>query len=395
MKRVLQSAVPNNRRGTAALLFGLMLPVFLGIVALAADTAVLTLARAQMYTAADAAALAGAQQLVDDARLTGTTQISTEMSHANTYSQSFGQANKVLNAAPIVNTNPDNHEGTGDIRIGYLDPTSPTATLNTSDGAKSRFNAVQVTLTRSSDHVAPVPTFFGQVMGFNGTTVNVKSTAIAWNYAVKGYRQKSGGGNINLLPIVLDVTTYNAMIAGITQDNYTWNPSTKTVTSGADGVTESVLYPVRSGSPGNWGTIKVGVSNNSTSTISDQIEYGITPAQMATYPNSTIQLDTSLTPPSITFEGNPGISAGIKDAIDSIIGKPVTIPIYDINGGNGNNAWYRVIEFAAVRILDSDFQGNPKYVIIQPAFVQDSAAIAGEAQTSLTAGGVLRLHLAR
>lgn len=394
MKRLQRSAVPERRRGTAALLFGLMLPVFLGIVALAADTAVLTLARAQMYTAADSAALAGAQQLIDDARLTGTTVISTEMSHANTYAQTFGQANKVLTAAPIVNTNPENQAGTGDLRIGYLDPTSPTATLDTSDASKSRFNAVQVMLSRSSDHVAPVPTFFGQVMGFNGTTVNVQSTAIAWNYAVNGYRG-NGSDGVNLLPIVLDVDTYNAMVGGLTQDNYTWNPSTKTVTNGADGVTESVLYPVRSGSPGNWGTIKVGVSNNSTSTISDQIEFGITPEQMATYPNSTIKLDTSLSPPSITFAGNPGISAGIKPAIEAIIGKPVTIPIYDINGGNGNNAWYRVIEFAVVRILDSNFQGNPKYVIIQPAFVRDSTAVVGAPQSSLTAGGVIRLHLAR
>ena len=87
----------------------------------------------------------------------------------------------------------------------------------------------------------------------------------------------------------------------------------RTVTSGADGVTESQLYPVTSGSPGNWGTINVGVSNNSTSVLGAQIRYGITPAQLATFPNSTIALDTTQTPPSITFSGNPGISAGIKD----------------------------------------------------------------------------------
>lgn len=393
MKRIPRSVAGERRRGQTAMLFGLMLPVLVGFVALAADTAVLAVARSQMYTAADAAALAGAKQLVDDARLTGTSAISTEMTNANTFAQRFGQANNVLKQAPLVNTDPNN-TSSGDIRIGYLDPTNPSATLDTSNASKSKFNAAQVTITRSSDHVGPVPAFFSQVMGFRGTSFSVTSTAIAWNYAVTGYKNNGSGGT-NLLPIVLDVTTYNAMIAGLTQDNYTWNPSTKTVTKGADGSTESVLYPVKNGSPGNWGTIKVGVSNNSTSTLSDQIQYGITPAQMATYPNSTIQLDPSLTPPSITFSGNPGISAGIKSAIDAIIGKPVTIPIYDTNGGNGNNAWYRVIKFAPVRIVDSNFQGNPKYVIIQPAFLNDSTAQAGAPMSSLTAGGAIRIHLAR
>ena len=93
--------------------------------------------------------------------------------------------------------------------------------------------------------------------------------------------------------------------------------------------------------------------------------------------------------------GNPGISAGIKSALDAIIGKPVTIPIYDINGGNGNNAWYRVIAFAGVRIMAVNFQGNPKYVIVQPANVIDPTAIPRAAQSSWTSGGVIEVYLAR
>jgi hypothetical protein len=108
-----------------------------------------------------------------------------------------------------------------------------------------------------------------------------------------------------------------------------------------------------------------------------------------------IALDNTLTPPSITFSGNPGISAGIKSALDAIIGQPVTIPIYDTNGGNGNNAWYRVIQFAPARILSVNFQGNPKYVIIQPALVTDPTAIPGSPQTSWTSGGLVVLHLTK
>jgi hypothetical protein len=116
---------------------------------------------------------------------------------------------------------------------------------------------------------------------------------------------------------------------------------------------------------------------------------------MANYPNSTIALDYTQTPPQITFSGNTGMSAGLSDNLTAIIGQPVTIPIYDINGGNGNNAWYRVIAFAPVRIVYVNFQGNPKYVIVQPALVTDPTAKAGTPQSSWTQGGVVVNRLAR
>jgi Flp pilus assembly protein TadG len=382
----------RRRRGAAALFFGVMLPMFVGLVALSVDLSVVAVARNQLSCAADAAALAGAQKLADDYRLQGITNLTSEINAANTAATQFAQDNLVLNAAPVIVANANNSTS-GDIVVGYLDPNSSTATLDTSSASASKYNAVQVTTSRTSDHGGIVPGFFSKLMGFQGSSVQVSSTAIAQNYSITGF-QSTNSLSANLLPIVLDQTTYQAMINKTTQDQYTWNPATQTVSSGADGITESVLYPVGSGSPGNWGTINVGVSNNSTSTIGAQIRYGITPAQLATFPNSTIQLDTTLTPPQITFSGNPGISAGIKDDLTSIIGKPVTIPIYDLNGGNGNNAWYRVIQFACVRILSVNFQGNPKYVIIQPAMVNDPTAIVGTAQP-WTTGGQIVLHLAR
>jgi hypothetical protein len=115
---------------------------------------------------------------------------------------------------------------------------------------------------------------------------------------------------------------------------------------------------------------------------------------MATYPNSTIQLDSTQSPPSITFQGNPGISAGLSSALTSIIGKAVSIPIYDESGGNGNNAWYRVISFQAARVMAVNFQGNPKYVIIQPALLNDNTGIPGS-PTSWTAGGLISVQLVR
>lgn len=381
-----------GRRGTAAVIAAALLPAFIGFAALSTDTAVIAVARSQMSTAADAAALAGAWQLADEYRVRGATSLTNEIAAANTQAVALGTANFVIGQAPVIDSNASNQTG-GQIMVGYLDPTNSASTLNSAAAAASEFNSVQVNLLRDTAHGGPVPTVFAQLMGFKGTNISVSSTATALPYSINGF-QAVGSLNANLLPIVLDSSTWQEMMDGLSTDQYTYNPSTGQVTSGPDGIYESQLYPVGSGSPGNWGTIKVGVSNNSTSTLAAQIQYGITPAQLATYPSSTIQLDATQSPPSIIFSGNPGISAGIKSALNSIIGKPVTVPIYDEAGGNGNNAWYRVIAFQPARILSVSFQGNPKYVIIQPCLLNDATAIAGSAQ-SWTSGGLISVQLTR
>jgi hypothetical protein len=259
-------------------------------------------------------------------------------------------------------------------------------TITTSQVTEPQTGSVSVTAKSSQRRM------FSAIWGSGTMSATASATAVAQT-SLNGF-QASGSLNASLLPIVLDKVTWQTMMAGQSTDQYTYNAATNTVTSGPDGLYESQLYPVGSGSPGNWGTIKVGVSNNSTSTLSAQIQYGITPAQLATFPNSTIQLDQSLSPPSITFNGNPGISAGIKSALTSIIGRPVCVPIYDENGGNGNNAWYRVIYFQPARILSVNFQGNPKYVIIQPAILNDPTGIPGTPQ-AWSSGGLMSLQLTR
>jgi Flp pilus assembly protein TadG len=170
---------PKNPCGSAIMLFGLMLPVLVGFVALSVDIGVLAVARAQLSTAADAAALAGARKLA-------VAQLATDpnaIPEANTQAATIGQANLVLGQAPVITQNPSNAIGVGDIMVGYIDPNNldPTYLKSPLDssGSASSFNSVQVTVRRSADHVGLVPSFFGQLMGFNGTPVSVQSTATA------------------------------------------------------------------------------------------------------------------------------------------------------------------------------------------------------------------------
>src|SRR5262249_30977944 len=139
----------RSRRGVAAVMFGLMLPVFIGFTSLAVDTSMIAVARGQLNTASDSAALAGAMQLATENRVRGATTLTTEITGANTLAVSFAQQNSALGSTPVISSNSSNASG-GQIMVGYLDTSNTSSTLNTSTSVTSQFNSVQVTLYRDS-----------------------------------------------------------------------------------------------------------------------------------------------------------------------------------------------------------------------------------------------------
>ena len=166
------------------------------------------------------------------------------------------------------------------------------------------------------------------------------------------------------------------MLAGdttVSTDIWNYN-SDGQVVPGSDGIREVNLFPQGTGSPGNRGTVKIGTDNNSTATIVSQILYGITPAQMACYPNSQLSFDSN---GHLYLDANPGISAGFKAALASIIGQTRFIPIFDSVVGNGNNAQYEIVNFVGVRICDVNLTGSmsSKHLTVQPALVYTRGAL--------------------
>ena len=149
-------------------MFGLMLPVFIGFAALAVDTSMIAVARSQLSTAADSAALAGAQQLATENRVRGAPRSRTEITAANNQALAFAQKNTVLGATPSCR------------------PTSPTPVTARSSSATSTrriqlharlvvgldqsFNSVQVTSDRDANHGGPVPTSSPSSWGSTGRT---------------------------------------------------------------------------------------------------------------------------------------------------------------------------------------------------------------------------------
>ena len=380
------------RRGLTIALAALSLPVIFGVASLCIDAGVLMLARAQLTTEADAAALAGAYQLNDPARINPTFSLANDMAAARIHALAIGRANSVLGQAAVLNDNPTN-DPSGDVVIGFIDMTASNAPLVTSAASTAQFNSVQVQARCTSDHGGLVPSYFSKVLGFSDQSVVIPGTATVQNYAISGFKCSPSGQPTAFIPMALSLTTYNAMLTGLTTDSYTYTPTPKPaqVTVGPDGLYESSLYPSGSGA-GNWGTLRVGVNNNGTSTLASQIQNGLTTDDISASFGCFMSLS-----PSIQMSGNPGVSLGLKSALQSLVGKVVVVAIYDPAGttGNGSNLQYTVVKLASVVVLGTAFNGVHSSVIIQPSLLTDPTAVPGAVQSSWSAGGVVRLHLSR
>ena len=188
-----------------------------------------------------------------------------------------------------------------------------------------------------------------------------------------GFQTIDGSTTVNLLPIVLDKTTYKAMIAGTTTDHYTYNPlGQRTVTAGPDGITESKLYPVAAGIPGNWGTIKIGVTTTARRPWAPRSATGSPPRSSRrsrrhdpARPVAQPAVDHVQRQPRHQRgdQGRPDEhhrQAGLHPDLRPDRAATATTP------GTGSSPSRRSA------ILEVNFQGNPKYVIVQPAKIPDS-----------------------
>lgn len=359
-----------KRRGVIIVLTAICMVILLGFVALTVDIGFLMETKTQLQAAADGSILSGALELPDGwgpGKVSTATQVQTA---TGTVTQTVAATYKVgEQSSAYIDT-------TRDLRFGQRTQNAQGAWVET--WGTSPYNMVEVTVRRDQPLAngivtrgdQKIPLLFAPVLGSNFASVSAKATAIL----VPGngfYIPPSSGLTCPLLPIALDETTWNNLInSGIGSDNYSYNASTKTVSSGADGIKEVSLYPNGTNTTaGNRGTVDIGSSNNSTADLSRQIRNGPNAADLA-YFGGKVQIPAS---GLLALNGDTGLSAGIKDDLAAIIGQPRAIPIFRSVSGPGNNATYQICKFVGIRILFVRLTGSPsgKTVVIQPAPVFD------------------------
>jgi hypothetical protein len=346
-----------RRSGNILVLTAAMLVVLFGLLAFAVDLGYLEVVRTELQRSADAAAIAATWELIDPNSLSGHGNPSASISNARTAAGRYTGLNLVGSQASSL--------AQSDIVIGQLaNPSNPHASMTFND--PTSFNAVQIQVRRARDQNGEVPLFFARVLGLGSSAEQAHATAAFLNN-IAGFRTPPAGTNLGILPFALDKTTWDALLAGNGTDNWKWDEPSGQLKAGSDGILEANLYPQGTGAPGNRGTVDIGNPNNSTADIARQILHGVS-AQDLEYLGGSLQLDAE---GHLTLQGDPGISAGVKDELASIKGQPKIIPVFDQINGSGNNARYRIVQFAGVRIMDVKLTGSmsSKRVIIQPANV--------------------------
>jgi Flp pilus assembly protein TadG len=368
----------RRRRGNILVLTAFFLVAMVAFLALGIDIGYLQNAKVELQKSADAAAMAATWELIDNSSAPTQATSTVRIAAARDRAVEYAGLNKVCQSAPAVDPNTGNSQS-GDVVIGYMaNTTDPNAALDTSD--PTMFNAVQVRVSRTSAQNGEVAMFFGKALGVDSVSTQAVATA-ALLKNMGGFKTPPDGENLELFPFALDLDTWNKVINNDASlpDGWKWDPATKTLVSGSDGIKEVNLYPQGTGSPGNRGTVDIGGSNNSTADLARQILHGISKQDM-------IDLGKPLTFDAngkLYLNGDTGISAGVKDEVASIVGKTRIIPIFESVSGNGNNATYTIVQWAGVRILDVKLTGSmsSKRLTIQPANVVSKYGIPQQDNT--------------
>jgi Flp pilus assembly protein TadG len=378
-----------RRTGAVIPLVAILTVFLLGMVAFGVDLGYIAVTQKEMQNAADAAALAGTSQLHDRNALKGTLIQSTMVANIRTMAQTFSADNTAGGVAMQLDANTSNDQG-GDIVVGRIDdPTNFSNTLNTNPLAK--FNSVRCRLRRNSAQNGSLRLFFGSLFGRNSQDLAASATA-TYEDGVIGFGLKNNNmiGSCSLIPFTLEVHLwtnaptdpwYDATLPpGVLQGNgpdvWNYNPTDRSYASGSDGIHEINLYPTKGNSPGNFGTVNLGQSNNGTPILERQILYGPNAQDLSAFPNNQIALGPDGT---LQLIGNPGISAGFKDDLAAIRGQPRSFPLYISVDGQGANTQYTIVAFGGLTILDVDLTGNNKHVTVQPEYVLDPNAVTGNA----------------
>jgi len=205
----------RDRRGTIAVMASFLAVVLLGMVAFAVDIGYVLSAQEELQRTADAAALTTvwefSQQLADGNDKSAASQA------ARPTASVYGASNTVANQPVNVDLNAGNSVG-GGVVFGHIDNFfNPSAVLDPS--AVSSFNAARVTIARGDGLNDELPMFFARIFGHARQTITADATAAVVR-DVPGFTAPSDGSNLGMIPIALDLETWDAMLAGAGDDNW-------------------------------------------------------------------------------------------------------------------------------------------------------------------------------
>ena len=330
----------KKRDGAIAVLMCVLMLPLLGLLAFSIDYGFLLYLRTDLQRVADQAALAAARDLTPDPQ--GNQDLTKVRATVRQYvAMNFGE-NFVVNDS--------------DIEIGRYNPKTiyssveilEPALLSTDD----ILDTVRVRLRRDEMANSSVSLYFARLFGDTQSDVSAYSTAVL-------QPARFLGPGTAILPIAIEHTAWGQILQGQTASIYGGGQIV-----GSDGSTLN----------GNWGTVDIGLTSNSTTSLSDQIANGLQQSDLnALYKQGRIEdashIDSIV---SMDLNGDTGLSAGLKHAILAAHDMKKVAPIYKEVVGSGGKLEFTIVSWVTVEIVDSGWKGaQNSFVMVRKAYTYD------------------------
>lgn len=368
MRYSARTATP--RSGQVAPLMALLLIPLLGMVAFSTDVGYMVVVRTQLQNPADAAAVAGAQQL-----MTPSVQYVTP---GNSGIQSTILSNAVTSAIATAKAVAEKNYAGGvsvvlldsDIDVGY---TAPDGRYYSSSGTLpvGAFpNTVKVTARRDTTQNGEVTTFFGKLFGKGSVPMEARAAATNYTVTLNG----PSAPPVYMLPMTFDKQMYEQFITNGTLPN-------NDLLTGSAGERKIQLYPSIT-DKGNFGILSLNDSSNNANDIRNWIQNGLVQADVDALTTGNLVPLTAHDSTHWDWSGSPGFkSSNVQDVNAQYIpGQAYLLPLftprtpwdsatggsnYAAGVGTGQNYDYNISGFASVTV-ESDPTDN-RLVIVKPS----------------------------
>jgi Flp pilus assembly protein TadG len=371
----------GKRRGGVVVLAAFLMAILVGMLAFAIDIGYMSTVKAELQNAADAAALAGAQQLQGQFVLyyspgqtaagqqtiynyvtTNATDPNSPISTAQRFA-GYNQAGGVYLQLP-----------TSDISFSYYDGTTFQSSSTTLFP-----NTITVTTRRDNTANSPLGLFFGNIFGVSSSNITATASATIYAGDVTSL-QVIPGVNAHILPVALDVNVWTNFANG----NLTSPWVAGSYTTGPNGYPQLQVYPFTTNTPGSFGLVDTGVPSNNAPAFSNWIDNGSTPNDIS-YLLTNKLLPVSTTAPE-PWKVGPGMTSTLLSNFQQEMGVANLIPLFSPSvatpgpgyvaaTSTGQNATYAIVGFVGVTITQATGTGTNMNISIQPASIVDPTAV--------------------
>jgi Flp pilus assembly protein TadG len=361
----------SRRRAAIVPLTAILIIPLLAMVAFSVDIGWLVVVETQLQNSADAAALAGTQELVTPYvawSLPGISGAQQNTIRNNAIQSAIATAKQYAaynTAGNVQLTLLDT-----DIEVGYTDAQG---NYNPNPPLSVFPNTVGITARRDASANGSVNLFFAPVLG----TSSIPLTAYA--------RAATMEGNVNTL---FALPNTNAHILPVALDVNIWrqfyqtgkSPDGQVYLNANNSLPELQVYPDKwqtdPNQPGSFGLVDTGIPNSSVPAFRNWLNSGQTPNDINyLVTNNLVPVSPSAPEP---WKVGPGLQSSVVCNFASVSGEPNLIPLfvpvqpytgtstYQPTTGVGQNATYAIIGFVGITVTNANGSGNNINISIQP-----------------------------